>query len=116
MRRSGPLRRGGIAGQGGEEDGPQRTPCAGGRAAGRLDDGFRAAKGRRGGLEGGRSGTQSYTGSARSRPFCLAAITERDAQECDTSDSKIQLAPRHWIIWIRGTPSGRLFSSAWRMG
>ena len=33
MRRGGPLRRGGIAGQGDEEDGPQRTPCAGGRAA-----------------------------------------------------------------------------------
>ena len=35
MQCSGPLRRGGIAGQGGEKDGPQRAPCAGGRAGGR---------------------------------------------------------------------------------
>ena len=54
MQCGGPLRRGGIAGQGGEGDGPQRTPCADGRAGGRLDDGFRAAKGRRGGLGGER--------------------------------------------------------------
>ena len=34
MRRRGPLRRGGIAGQGGEKDGPQRAPCADERPAG----------------------------------------------------------------------------------
>ena len=87
-----------------------------GRAAGRLDGGFRAAKGGGAGYRERCSGAQPHTDSTRSRPFCPAAITERDAQECDTSDSKIQLAPRHWIIWIRGTPSGRLFGSAWRMG
>ena len=34
MQCGGPLRRGGIAGQGGEKDGPQCAPCAGGRPAG----------------------------------------------------------------------------------
>lgn len=52
MQCSGPLRRNGIVGQGGEEDGPQRAPCAGGRAAGRRNGGLRTAKGRRGGLGG----------------------------------------------------------------
>ena len=94
MQCSGPLRRSGIVGQGGEEDGPQCAPCAGGRPAGRRNGGLRTAKGRRGGLGGSgvpaRSRTRALQYPGQSALRRLQNVTPRNASR-GTQKSSLRL-------------------------
>ena len=90
MQRCGPLRRSGIAGQGGEEDGPQRAPCA----AGRRNGGLRAAKGGGAGWGGSgvpaRSRTRTLQDPGQSALQRLQNVTPRNATRV-TQKSSLRL-------------------------